>query len=126
MARSGSRLARSSTSRRHDGFESQSPFIATRKGGDAVFRPRLHALAADESRQPETVAGVSLFRSQIEPILTNKCLTCHSGDKKKGQLDLSRRDRALVGGKDGPALVPGMPAKSLLYQKLSAGEMPPQ
>jgi mono/diheme cytochrome c family protein len=62
---------------------------------------------------------------QAGQILTGKCLTCHGPDKKKGGLELTRLAQALAGGRGGPALVPGKPSLSLLYQKASAGEMPP-
>ncbi|HEV3118543.1 MAG TPA: DUF1549 domain-containing protein, partial [Gemmataceae bacterium] len=71
-------------------------------------------------------AGLAAFRSDVQTVLTHKCLTCHSPDKKKGKLDLSRRSTALAGGKSGPALIPGKPDDSLLLQRLSAGEMPPE
>jgi hypothetical protein len=70
--------------------------------------------------------GSALFREQIQPLLAEKCLTCHGGDRKKGGLDLSRRALALAGGKGGPAVVPGEAEASRLYQKLAAGAMPPQ
>src|SRR5262245_45794427 len=70
--------------------------------------------------------GAALFRQQILPVLTGKCLTCHAGDRKKGKLDLSRRETARAGGRGGPALVPGEPGKSLLFEKVAAGAMPPQ
>src|SRR5207253_148219 len=62
----------------------------------------------------------------VRPILTGKCLACHGPDKKKGKLDLTRRSKAMAGGASGPALVAGKASGSLLYQKLAAGEMPPQ
>jgi mono/diheme cytochrome c family protein len=64
-------------------------------------------------------------RSQVHAVLTGKCLTCHNPDKKKGGLDLSRRSLALTGGDSGSALVPGKAADSLLFQRVAAGEMPP-
>jgi hypothetical protein len=70
--------------------------------------------------------GLQVFREQIKPLLTTKCLACHAGDKPKGMLDLTRRDRTLSGGKSGPAFVPGKPKESLLLEKLVAREMPPQ
>src|SRR5205823_5235073 len=70
--------------------------------------------------------GLGLFRRQIKPILAGKCLNCHDSEKKKAGLDLSRRARATNGGKSGPALLPGNPEASLVYQRISAGEMPPQ
>jgi hypothetical protein len=77
-----------------------------------------HAGAADD--------GAALFRAQVRPVLVGKCLNCHAADKKKGGLDLSRRRTALAGGKHGPALVPGKGATSLLFERVSAKEMPPQ
>jgi mono/diheme cytochrome c family protein len=71
-------------------------------------------------------AGEKLFRQEIQPILAGKCLQCHDAEKKKGKLDLGRRDLAIKGGASGPAIVPGKPDDSLIYQKLAAGEMPPQ
>ena len=40
-------------------------------------------------------------------------------------LDLSSREGALLGGNSGPALEPGASAKSLLFEKVRSGEMPP-
>jgi mono/diheme cytochrome c family protein len=67
-----------------------------------------------------------LFREQIRPVLVGKCLTCHGADKKKGRLDLSWRRTALVGGKHGPAIVPGKAADSFLIERITEREMPPQ
>ena len=55
-----------------------------------------------------------------------RCLRCHSADKKRGELDLTRRQSALAGGETGPAFVPGQAAISLLIKRVAAGEMPPQ
>src|SRR5436305_2997867 len=83
-------------------------------------------LSAEEEPIASADAGKLVFREQIRPILTGKCLTCHAGDKKKGGLDLTRRASALAGGKSGPAVLPGKGPESLLFQKLQAQEMPPQ
>jgi len=87
---------------------------------------QLSSCAGAEKETKSADSGVVLFREQIRPILTGKCLTCHASDKRKGKLDLSRRSLALAGGRNGPALVTGKAADSFLYQKLVAGEMPPQ
>jgi hypothetical protein len=81
--------------------------------------------ACDFAEQPAG-EGTTVFRENVQPILTGKCLACHGSDKKKGKLDLTRRATVLVGGQSGPAIVPGKPADSLLLQRLSTGEMPPQ
>ena len=68
----------------------------------------------------------SRFDRELRPLLTGRCLACHSGAKPKGGLDLTRRESALRGGKGGAAVVPGRAAESLLWQRVDAGEMPPR
>lgn len=70
--------------------------------------------------------GLDIFRKQIKPLLTGKCLACHAGDKKKGGLDLSTRAAALKGGDSGPAFVAGSAKKSLLYDMVATKAMPPK
>src|SRR5262245_15506831 len=53
-------------------------------------------------------------------------MSCHNATKKKGDLDLSRRESALAGGESGPAIISGKPLESLLYKKIAAGKMPPK
>jgi hypothetical protein len=66
------------------------------------------------------------FDRRIAPIFISRCFECHSGPKPRGGLDLSRRQAAIAGGESGPAIVPGQPANSLLWQRIAAGEMPPK
>jgi mono/diheme cytochrome c family protein len=84
------------------------------------------ALLAAGAEPPSNDDGVAVFRSQVRPLLTANCLTCHGADRKRGGLDLTRRAAARAGGKNGPAVVPGRPDESLLWQKTAAGAMPPQ
>jgi mono/diheme cytochrome c family protein len=51
-------------------------------------------------------------------VLRTNCITCHSGDKRKGGLSLASRAGALAGGEDGKVLVPGDPGKSALAAAL--------
>src|SRR3977135_2521046 len=65
------------------------------------------------------------FEQHVRPILKAYCLDCHgAGEKVKGGLDLRLKRFAEQGGKSGPVLVPGDPAKSLLLQRMKSGEMP--
>ncbi len=66
------------------------------------------------------------FDREVAPLLAERCLECHSGAKPRGGLDLSRRRTALAGGDQGPALVPGKPDESLLWEYVSGGKMPPK
>src|SRR5262245_49059096 len=66
------------------------------------------------------------FEQHVRPILKAYCLDCHgAGDKVRGGLDLRLKRFAEKGGKSGPVLVAGDPAKSLLLQRMQSGEMPP-
>ncbi len=85
----------------------------------AAIWPRWTAHAGDGFDAAE-------FDRKIAPLLAAHCLDCHRNPDAKGNLVLDRRDGPLVGGDSGPAIVPGDPDASLLWQRLSADEMPPQ
>jgi mono/diheme cytochrome c family protein len=66
------------------------------------------------------------FESHIRPLLRAHCFDCHGeGEKLRGSLDLRLARLIRQGGDSGPAIVPGKPADSVLYQKLREGVMPP-
>src|SRR5436305_96778 len=67
------------------------------------------------------------FEQDVMPVLAARCLKCHgSAAKPKAGLDLRTKAGLLKGGQSGPALVPGSAEKSLLFQMVHKGEMPPQ
>jgi mono/diheme cytochrome c family protein len=66
------------------------------------------------------------FEKHVRPIFKEYCIDCHGGaEKVRAGLDLRLKRFAEKGGKHGPAIVAGVPAESLLLQRLRAGEMPP-
>ncbi len=65
------------------------------------------------------------FAKDIRPLFDAKCVRCHGEKVKKADLDLSTPAGVLKGGESGPAVVAGKPEKSLLYEKVHKGEMPP-
>jgi hypothetical protein len=67
---------------------------------------------------------VPTFEGDVLPILNAHCLQCHGGVHQKNGLDLRTLPTVLKGGKSGPAVVPGKPDESLLWQKLAKDEMP--
>ncbi len=85
-------------------------------------------LAADEP----TKEGLEFFEKNIRPIFAEHCYECHSIEKgaSKGGLILDSRDGMLKGGDQGPAVVPGNVAKSLLLLAVHYGDpeiaMPPK
>ncbi|MGE3316461.1 MAG: DUF1553 domain-containing protein [Planctomycetaceae bacterium] len=66
------------------------------------------------------------FDRDIAPLLVSRCFDCHSGATIQGGLDLSRRETAGAGGESGAAFVASQPEQSLLWQRISEGEMPPK
>ena len=80
-------------------------------GGGAVWPGSLASSPADRASE----------------ILKHECLSCHGSIRASG-LDLRSREGMLRGGNRGPAVEPGRPASSLLYQAVAhAGDlaMPP-
>src|SRR6185295_18164356 len=65
------------------------------------------------------------LESTAKAILEKRCLACHNAQMKTAGLILSSLENALKGGSKGPALVPRKPDESLIWQRISAGQMPP-
>ncbi len=58
--------------------------------------------------------GLAFFEKKVRPLLAERCLDCHSTEKKvKGGLRLDTREGWATGGDSGAAIVPGEPDKSL-------------
>jgi len=72
----------------------------------------LTATAAPPAR--DEAAAAQFFEAKVRPVLVDHCLKCHGPDKAKSNLRLDSRAGALAGGDQGPAVVPGKPAESLL------------
>ncbi len=71
------------------------------------------------------------FSKEIRPLLSDKCFACHGPDGDSLEADLRLDDEASVKGPrdEGPAVVPGKPAASLLWQRITEQDddlkMPP-
>lgn len=71
-------------------------------------------------------ASEPTFERDVLPILNAHCLQCHGGLQQKGKLDLRTLSVIASGGKNGKAIEPGAPEKSLLWQRIENDEMPPR
>src|SRR5580658_5187760 len=68
---------------------------------------------------PSTKQGVT-YAADIQPIFAKSCYPCHSAKnpKPKGKLKLDTLEDVLKGGEDGPALVKGDSAKSVMVAQI--------
>ena len=64
------------------------------------------------------------WQTPPQPLLKARCVRCHGPNDPEGGLDLSRAAAILRGGESGPP-VAATADESLLWQRVSAGEMPP-
>ncbi len=82
-----------------------------------LFLAAAPARAQDAAPSPEQLA---FFEKKIQPVLVEKCYKCHSekAEKIKGGLVLDTREGIRRGGDNGPAVVPGDLAESLVVEAL--------
>ncbi len=106
------------------GFVSLACGLPALSSGAEPALPAVATAAADGSAQ-----GLEFFEQKVRPLLTQRCLECHSGADAKGSLRLDSKAGLLAGGDTGPAVVPGKPAESLLVDAVNYGQtyqMPPK
>lgn len=90
----------------------------------AVMATADHAHSATVSAP--SAAQTPIFETHIRPILKAHCFQCHGEeDEIQGGLDLRMVRLMEKGGESGAALVKGNHAKSLLFERIAADEMPP-
>jgi mono/diheme cytochrome c family protein len=84
---------------------------------------------SNDSKSDSVSAAVD-FNRDIRPILERSCVSCHSGEKPKGNFDLTSRETALKAGQSGEsAILSGKPDASPLLRfvqdQVEDLEMPP-
>jgi uncharacterized membrane protein len=73
----------------------------------------------------DTPAATSVsFANDVMPILQNRCFNCHGGEQTKEGLSVASYESLMAGSDNGPVVVPGDAANSLLAQQLLNGKMP--
>lgn len=73
--------------------------------------------------------AAALWTGKVQPLFDVQCAKCHGPIEQKGGLELDTPAAILKGGDEGPAVVPGKPEESRLYQYLAADadpHMPPK
>ncbi len=93
------------------------------------------ALAAEPKKEAEaraTPEQTAFFEKNIRPVLVRECYACHAttAEKIRGGLTLDSREGIRKGGNNGPAIVPGDVAQSLLLKAIKQTDdelkMPPK
>ena len=81
----------------------------------------LSVLAAAVLDNSAAAADSDFFETRIRPVLADNCFDCHSeqSDPPRSGLRLDSREASLKGGERGPAVRPGHPEESLLYQAVT-------
>ena len=69
-------------------------------------------------RKKASVEEAFVYADIVQPILEEKCMSCHSASSSKGGLSLSDTASLLYGGKTGPLFIPGKADLSLLIQRI--------
>lgn len=86
-------------------------------------------LAFAQTKLPPAASRKIDFEKDIQPILAQKCHSCHGDEAQQSGLRLDQRQAALRGGDYGPVIIPGDRAKSKLIHRVANGDgglqMPP-
>jgi hypothetical protein len=59
-----------------------------------------------------------IYRHLVEPVLRDRCVSCHGPNRQRGDLRLHSPEAILAGGTSGPVLTPGRAAESRLIQRI--------
>jgi len=90
-----------------------------------LFPSQSVRLVAQTSKSANT-ANVS-YEKDIRPIFKTHCFQCHGESNViEGGLDLRLNRFIQKGGENGPATIAGDHKNSLIWQRVSSGEMPPE
>ena len=105
----------------------QSKSHLTRIGSPAVSRLPTLVLIALCAVSAVSASDVD-YLSQVKPLLTEKCYSCHGVLKQESSLRLETRALMIQGGDSGGVLLPGNPDESLLVERIRSTDsdrMPP-
>jgi ankyrin repeat protein len=82
-----------------------------------------------ETKLPSPANRKVDFEKDVQPLLSQRCYSCHGDDVQQSGLRLDKRQNALRGGDYGPVILPGNSAESKLIRRLVNGDgglqMPP-
>lgn len=74
--------------------------------------------------QPAVEGATVSFANDILPIIESRCIGCHGGDRTEEGLVLKTHADIMAGSDNGPVIVPGDAANSLLVELVATQKMP--
>ena len=77
---------------------------------------------ADEPSPADRLEGRVDFRTEIKPLLEQRCGKCHTQGQANGGYSFNTRESFLKGGESGAAVVPGKSSESLLIKLVSGAD----
>ena len=87
-------------------------------------------LPAGSAQEATTPSAAATYLEQVKPIADRKCSGCHVNGGHAGGLKMDSFESLMRGGEDGPVVVLGDPAKSMLSKAVhyddSSLQMPPK
>ncbi len=103
-------------------------------GSDYLTRPFTDLGSGADTVQQVAIPDVQeavVYQQVIQPLLQNKCYSCHNKNKQKGGLRMDEQALLLKGGKNGVVLLPGKPDESdmlkrILLPREDEDHMPPK
>ena len=84
-----------------------------------VATPKPKPAARPVTMKKGGLAGAETYQQLIKPLLKDRCYSCHSDEKQRGDLRLDTPDWIRKGGKSGPSIIAGDPEKSYLLELIS-------
>ncbi len=89
--------------------------------GEGYLTKAFSSADADSVATKKTLTNAQdalVYADVIEPIIKEKCYSCHAASKQKGGLRLDNPDWVVKGGKNGAVLKPGNAIGSELYHRV--------
>lgn len=73
---------------------------------------------------PAAESATISFANDVYPILKSRCLNCHGGESTKKGLSVKTYAELMAGSDNGPVVIPGDAANSLLVELIANQKMP--
>jgi len=102
----------------------QPPTATAEMGIVSVTETALPAPLETATPLPVADSATVSFANDIYPILQSRCLNCHGGESTREGLSVKTYADLMAGSTNGPVIVPGDAANSLLVELVATQKMP--